>query len=75
MTQKLLIVLSLMCLGNYGLAAERGYFGAWFDDLPESETKIQTGVIVKKVYAGMAAEQAGLKEGEIVTRINGIHHA
>jgi hypothetical protein len=54
------------------LGAERGYFGAWFGDLPVSETAVKTGVIVKKVYAGMAAEKAGLKEGEIVTRINGV---
>jgi hypothetical protein len=44
----------------------------WFDYLPESETTTQTGVIVKKVYAGMAAQQAGIKAGEIVTQINGV---
>lgn len=71
MIQKILIMLCLTGLLNPALAAERGYFGAWFDDLPYSETKVQTGVIVKKVYAGMAAERAGLKKGEIVTRING----
>ena len=53
------------------LAARRGYFGAWFGDIPESESSGQTGVVVKKVYAGMAAEKSGLKEGEIVIRING----
>jgi predicted metalloprotease with PDZ domain len=32
----------------------------------------QTGVVVKKVFAGRAAQQAGLKPGEIVTQIDGI---
>jgi hypothetical protein len=68
---KLLIALFLMWAMDPALAAGRGYFGAWFGDLPESETAVRTGVIVKKVYAGMAAQRAGLKEGEIVTRING----
>ena len=67
--RKLLIGLCLLCAMVPALAAARGYFGAWFGDLPASSA--QTGVIVKKVYAGMAAEKAGLKEGEIVTRING----
>src|SRR5690349_2844683 len=72
MIRKVLIALCLAWSLSPALAAERGYFGAWFGDLPESETKVQTGVIVKKVYASMAAEKAGLKEGEIITRINGI---
>lgn len=72
MIQKLLIALCLICVVDPALAAGRGYFGAWFGELPESEKVVQTGVIVKKVYAGMAAQRAGLREGEIITRINGV---
>src|ERR1700712_2929052 len=54
------------------LAAGRGYLGVSFGILPAAEHLGRTGVIVKKVFAGMAAEKAGLKSGEIVTQINGV---
>ena len=71
MIQKILISLCLICLTCPALAGERGYLGVWFGPLPATEG-VQSGVIVKKAFAGMAAEQAGLKPGEIVTQINGI---
>jgi hypothetical protein len=70
--QKLMIALFVMGTANPALAAGRGYFGAWFGYLPQSENGTQTGVIVKKVYDGMAAQKAGLKAEEIITQINGV---
>lgn len=72
MFQKMLIVLSLMCVAHPALAAERGYLGVSFGALPAKEKGVPIGVIVKKVFAGMAAQQAGIKPGEIVTQINGV---
>jgi predicted metalloprotease with PDZ domain len=69
--QKISIALCLMCVVHPALAAERGYFGASFGALPATEN-VQTGVILKKVFAGMTAQQAGIKPGEIVTQINGV---
>jgi hypothetical protein len=65
------MALCLVCVVDPALAVGRGYFGASFADLPQSETTVQTGVVVTKVFAGMAAQKAGLKEGQIVTRIDG----
>ena len=70
--QKILAALCLICVAHPALAAGRGYLGVWFGPLPETERTVQTGVVVKKVFAGMAAEQAGLRPGEIVTQINGM---
>jgi predicted metalloprotease with PDZ domain len=70
--QKLLIALCLMCVVDPALAAGRGYLGASFENLPDTEKEVQTGVVVKKVFADMAAQQAGLKTGEIITQINGV---
>lgn len=72
MIQKILVALFLACLVQPALAAGRGYLGVWFGNLPSGENVVQSGVIIKKVFAGMAGEKAGLKEGEIVTEINGI---
>jgi len=71
MIRKIPIALCLMCLLHPALAGERGYFGASFGALPATEG-VRTGVIVKKVFAGMAAQRAGLQPGEIVTQINGV---
>jgi C-terminal processing protease CtpA/Prc len=43
-----------------------------FGNLPDTEKEVRTGVIVTKVFAGMAGQQAGIKAGEIVTQINGV---
>jgi hypothetical protein len=72
MIQKILIALCLMCVVQPAFAAGRGYLGVWFGILPATEKVVQTGVIVNKVFAGSAAEQAGLKPGEIVTQIDGV---
>ncbi len=72
MIQKILIALFLACLVPPASATERGYLGVWFGNLSSGENDVKSGVIIKKVFAGMAGERAGLKEGEIVTEINGI---
>jgi S1-C subfamily serine protease len=72
MIKKILIAVCLMCVVQSASAAERGYLGVWFAILPAKENTVQTGVVVKKVFAGSAAQQAGLKPGEIVTQIDGI---
>lgn len=68
------VILIALCLAggaSAALAGERGYFGASFGNLPATGA-VHTGVVVKKVFAGMAAERAGLKPGEIVTQIDGV---
>lgn len=72
MISKILIAFCLLCAARPALAAERGYLGVWFGALPATEKVVRTGVIVKKVFAGMAAQRAGLKPGEIVTQIDGV---
>ena len=72
MIQKVLLALCLACVVQPALAAGRGYLGVWFGNLPPGENLVQTGVIIKKVFAGMAGEKAGLKQDEIVTEINGM---
>jgi len=72
MIQKILIALCVMCVAQPAFAAGRGYLGVWFAPLPATENVVQTGVVVKKVFAGSAAQQAGLKPGEIITKINGV---
>lgn len=69
---KSLVVICLLSVFHPAIAAERGYLGVSFEDLRGREAGVQTGVIVQKVFAGMAAEQAGVKPGEIVTQIDGV---
>ncbi len=71
MVQRLFFAICLVLAANSSLAAGRGYLGVQFGHLPDTEKQVPAGVIVKKVFAGMAAQQAGLKPGEIVTQING----
>ena len=71
MIRKILIAVCVIFVAGPAFAA-RGYFGASFGNLPDTEREVQAGVIVKKVFAGMSAERAGLKTGEIVTQINGV---
>jgi len=70
MIQKVLIAFCLMCAVQPAAAAGRGYLGVWFGVLPATEKAVRTGVAVKKVFVGSAAERAGLKPGEIVTQID-----
>lgn len=72
MIQKISIAFCLMCAVQPAFAAGRGYLGVWFTNLPATERGGQTGVVVNRVFAGSAAQQAGLKPGEIVTRIDGV---
>lgn len=67
----ILVALCLTCGASAAPGGERGYFGASFGNLPASGD-VRSGVIVKKVFAGMAAERAGLRPGEIVTQIDGV---
>ena len=72
MIGKILIALCLICVAQPAFAAGRGYLGVWFANLPATEKSVRTGVVVKKVWAGSAAQQAGLKPGDIVTQIDSI---
>lgn len=72
MIQKILITLCLMCVVQPAFAAGRGYLGVWFANLPATEKAVQSGVVVRRVFDGSAAQQAGLKPGEIVTKIGGM---
>lgn len=72
MIKRILIALCLICLVQPAFAAGRGYLGVWFANLPATEKAVQTGVVVKKVWAGSAAQLAGLKPGDIVTQIDSI---
>jgi predicted metalloprotease with PDZ domain len=72
MIKKILIALCLMCVVQPAFAGGRGYLGVWFANLPATEKVVQTGVVVNRVFAGSAAQQAGLKPGEIVTQIDGV---
>jgi S1-C subfamily serine protease len=70
---ELLAALCFMCAEQPAFAAGRGYLGVWFAALPATEKAITTGVVVKKVFADSAAQRAGLKQGELITKINGVY--
>lgn len=72
MIKRILIALCLTCVAYPALAAGRGYLGVWFADLPATENAVRNGVVVNKVFAGSAAQRAGLKPGDIVTKIDGV---
>jgi S1-C subfamily serine protease len=52
----------------------RGYLGVRMDELPAPQAKLlkldEGGVIVKHVEEGEAGDKAGLKEGDIIVRVN-----
>lgn len=61
---------------EYG-AVQRGFLGVTISDINQQvadEKKLSSlnGVYVRSTNIGGAAEEAGLKEGDIITRINGI---
>jgi predicted metalloprotease with PDZ domain len=70
--QKILIAFCLLWVAQPAFAGARGYLGAWFGVLPANEKTVRTGVVMNKVFAGSAAQQAGLKPGQIVTKIDGV---
>ncbi len=79
MIRRALIALVVLTIVPPAIAAARGYLGVAFASLPPTrvnpltgEARMQTGVLVANVLAGSAAQRAGLKPGEIVTRINGV---
>ncbi|HET7085289.1 MAG TPA: PDZ domain-containing protein [Rhizomicrobium sp.] len=72
MIRKVLAALCLIYAVQPAFAAGRGYLGVWFANLPATEKAVQAGVVVNKVFAGSAAQQAGLKPGDIVTQIDGV---
>jgi S1-C subfamily serine protease len=61
---------------KYG-AVKRGYIGVTFSDLSESDqigdlkTDKTNGLYVRSVAPGGGAEAAGLKEGDIITKVEG----
>jgi S1-C subfamily serine protease len=72
MVKAFLLALCLACIAHPALAASRGYLGVWFGPLPITEKTVRAGVVLMKVFPGMAGEGAGLEPGEIVTAINGV---
>ncbi|MGN6639976.1 MAG: trypsin-like peptidase domain-containing protein [Mucilaginibacter sp.] len=60
---------------KYG-AVKRGYLGVSFSELNEDAAQSlhisqTTGLYINDVAAGSGAEQAGLKHGDIITKVNG----
>jgi Do/DeqQ family serine protease len=58
-------------------AVQRGFLGVTISDINQQvadEKKLSTlnGVYVRSIMIGGAAESAGLKEGDIITKINGV---
>jgi len=72
MIKNIWIALCLACVAEPTLAAGRGYLGVWFAPLPATEKVVRTGVVLNKVFRDSAAQLAGLKPGEIITKINGV---
>jgi membrane-associated protease RseP (regulator of RpoE activity) len=72
MRKRIAIAVCLLCIAQPVFAGERGYLGVWFGALPGSESSVQGGVVVNRVFAGSAAEQAGLKPGQIITQIDNV---
>src|SRR6185312_1978137 len=60
---------------KYG-AVKRGYLGVSFSTLDEDAAQIlhvsqTTGLYINDVAPGSGAAQAGLKQGDIITKVNG----
>jgi len=61
---------------NFGMV-QRGYLGVGIADLTSDLAKEKgisdlTGVYIDTIYPGSAGEEAGIKIGDVITRINGI---
>ena len=55
---------------------KRGRLGVYIQDLTQElaqafETKLTKGAVIAQIEPGSAAERAGLKEGDVVTAVNG----
>lgn len=63
-------------LMKYGMV-QRGYLGIQIATVTDELAKREglndlSGVYVDSIYGGSAAESAGIKEGDVITRINGV---
>lgn len=72
MFRKFILAVCLIGIANPAFAAGRGYLGVWFGVASVREGRLPAGVAVNKVFPGSAAQQAGLKPGQIVLKIDGV---
>ncbi|GAA4670593.1 S1C family serine protease [Frondihabitans cladoniiphilus] len=58
---------SIMASGS----ATHGLLGASIDDATSDSSATQTGALIKSLVSGGAAEKAGLRAGDVVTKVDG----